>query len=163
MSLLLVFAALLLMLVGVVGTVAPVLPGVALIWAAGVGSWLLAGFGAPAWFAAIGMTLLAIAGIAAKYILPGRTGRSRRVARRSVMNGVIGAVVGFFVIPVIGFVIGGLVGVYASELRRTGDSDQATDNTMAMLKSFGLGVLIESVAGIAMIVVWGGSVLVAGV
>lgn len=161
MSATLIAVTLLIMLIGVVGTVAPVLPGVALIWVAGIGSWVLAGFGTAGWVAAIGMTLLAIGGSVAKYVLPGRAGRSKKVPRRSMAAGIAGAVLGFFVIPVVGFVIGGLVGVYAAEVSRTGSSDVATDNTMAMLKSFGLGVLVESAAGVAMILIWVATVIAA--
>ena len=77
-------------------------------------------------------------------------------------TGLVAGVVGFFVIPLVGFLIGGLLGVFLAEANRTGDRDVALDNTMAMLKSFGFGVLIESAAGIAMIGVWMATVLASG-
>ena len=107
--------------------------------------------------------MLLVSGTAAKYVLPGRTGRTRAVARRSLATGLVAGVAGFFVVPLVGFLIGGLLGVFLAETRRTGDREAAWDNTVAMLRSFGFGVLIESAAGIAMVAVWLGSVLVTGV
>ncbi|MDX1657909.1 MAG: DUF456 domain-containing protein [Nitriliruptorales bacterium] len=163
MSALVVAVAIAVMLIGVVGTVVPLLPGLALVWAAGVGSWWLAGPGTAGWVAVALLTLLLVAGSAAKIVLPTRAGRARQVPRGSLAVGLAGSVVGFFVVPVVGFVLGGLLGVFGAEVRRTGDRDAAAENTMAMLRGFGLGVLIESAAGLAMIAVWVGTVVAAGV
>jgi hypothetical protein len=56
-------------------------------------------------------------------------------------------VVGFFVIPVVGFVIGFVLGVYVAELRRVGRS-AAGRSTWHALKAVGLSVLIELVAAL---------------
>ena len=163
MSALLVAVAVTVMLIGVVGTIVPLLPGLALVWAAGVGSWWLTGLGTAGWVAVVVLTLLLAGGSVAKIALPTRAGRARQVARGSLAVGLTSGVVGFVVVPVVGFVLGGLLGVFGAEVRRTGDRDAAAENTMAMLKGFGLGVLIESAAALAMIAVWVGTVVAVGV
>ena len=56
-----------------------------------------------------------------KYAVPGRGLQRRRRARtaRCVVGGLLG-VVGFFVVPVVGLVLGFVLGVYLSELQRVG-------------------------------------------
>jgi len=72
---------------------------------------------------------------------------------------VIGAVVGFFVIPVVGLPIGGLAGLYLAELRRTSDTVIAWRTTRATLVAVGLASLVQFLVGVAMALVWAGWVL----
>jgi hypothetical protein len=55
--------------------------------------------------------------------------------------------VGFFVIPVVGLVVGFVAGIYLSELARLG-SAAAWPATKAALRAVGLAVLIELAAGL---------------
>lgn len=111
--------AVLLLLVGLVGTVYPVLPGsllnlvTALGWAALLGS--------PAsWTFGVIAAGLAVAGLSASAVLTGRRLRRERVTRGPILWGVAGAAVGFFVIPVVGLFLGFAVGLFASQWARTG-------------------------------------------
>lgn len=106
--------AVLLLLVGLVGTVYPVLPGsllnlvTALGWAALLGS--------PAsWTFGVIAAGLAVAGLSASAVLTGRRLRRERVTRGPILWGVAGAAVGFFVIPVVGLFLGFAVGLFASQ------------------------------------------------
>ena len=73
------------MLVGVVGVVVPVLPGLLLSWAAGL-IWVWQDGGGPARvLVGVVLTGLLVAGTGAKYLLPARTASGRaswRCARR---------------------------------------------------------------------------------
>ena len=62
-------------------------------------------------------------------------------------------VVGFFVVPVIGAVLGFVLGVYLSELQRVG-AGPAWPATKAALKAVGLSVLIELAAAVLAASVW---------
>ena len=88
--------------------------------AAAIAVWALAVGGATAW-AVLGVAMLAI-GVAqvVKVLVPGRRLRDAGVPRRSIVAGVVPAIVGFFVIPVVGFFIGFPLGVYVEERRRLG-------------------------------------------
>lgn len=153
MSVLLIVLIAVVMAVGLLGTVVPVLPGLSLIWAAALVGFLTAGFDGVAWVTMITLTLLLAGGEAAKYVLPARPG-GQTASRRSLLWAAVGAAVGFVVVPVVGFVIGGVAGLYLAESQRTGDSEVARANTLMALKRFGIGVLVEVAAGISMIVVW---------
>lgn len=138
---------------GLLGTVMPALPGLPLIWGAALAGFVTVGFDTTAWITMVAMTLLMVGGIAAKYVLPGRAG-GQTASRRSLAWAAVGGLVGFFVVPVIGFAIGGVGGLYLAELQRTGDGDAARANTVVALKRFGVGVLVEIAAGLSMVIVF---------
>lgn len=150
---------LLVMLVGLVGVVVPVLPGLLLIWGAGV-YWVWADGGGGRWAVAAVLTVLLVAGSVAKYALPARRATASGAPRSTLALGVVGAVVGFFVIPVVGVVVGGVGALYLAELNRLGSGSAAWRSTRAVLVGVGIGMLIELVAGVMMVALWAASALV---
>lgn len=145
---------LLVMLVGLVGVVVPVLPGLLLVWAAGVG-WAWVGGGAVRWSVAGVLTVLLVAGTVVKYVLPARSATGTGAPRSTLVAGAVGALVGFFVIPVVGLVVGGVGAVYLAERSRLGTHGPAWRSTRAVLVGVGLGLLVELATGVVMIGVWG--------
>jgi uncharacterized protein len=101
-----------------VGTVVPLVPGLALVCAAALAYGLIEGFG-TIWTVALSIvTVFAMARALAGWVVRIRVAEPDRAARSSVL-GMVAAVVGFFVPPVVGLHLGGVVGVYAGELQRT--------------------------------------------
>lgn len=144
----------LVMVVGLVGTALPFVPGLPIVWLAALVYGLAEGFGTTGTIAFGLITVLAVVGIVGGIVLPHRHAAAKGAARSSVVAGALGAIVGFFVIPVIGLVIGGVVGIYAMEYRRTGDGAAAWSTTKTLLVGFGLGKLLELSAGILMVLAW---------
>ena len=70
------------------------------------------------------------------------------------MAGGAGAIIGLFVLPPLGVLIGGVVGVYMAEARRLGPGEEARRSTVEVLKAVGIGILAELVAGVLMIATW---------
>jgi uncharacterized protein YqgC (DUF456 family) len=152
---------LLVMIVGLVGIVVPVLPGLLLIWAAGV-FWAWADGGGGRWAVAGALTLLLVIATVAKYVLPARGATGAGAPRRTLVLGVLGAVVGFFAIPVVGLLVGGVGAVFLAELQRLGgDSAAAWRSTRAVLVGVGVGMLVELVGGVLMVALWGAAAIVA--
>lgn len=145
---------LLVMLVGLVGVVVPVLPGTALVLGAGV-AWalLVADDGAGRWVVVAVMAALFVAGTALKYALPGRR-LSGSLPRRTLVTGAVAAVVGLFLLPPLGLLIGGVAGVYLAESARLGPGGGARGSTVQVLKAVGVGVLAELAAGVLMVGAW---------
>jgi uncharacterized protein len=128
--------------VGIVGIVVPVLPGALLGWAA-IAAWALAVGSATAW-AVLGSATLLIGGAqVAKLLVPGRRLRDAGVTRRSIVAGLMLAVAGFFLIPVVGFLIGFPLGVYLEERRRLGEHAFAWRSTREAVRAMGLSIVIE--------------------
>lgn len=142
------------MLVGLVGVVVPLLPGTALVLAAGV-AWavLVAEDGVARWVVVAVMAALLVAGLVAKYALPGRR-LAGSLPRGTLVAGGAGALVGFVVLPPLGLLVGGVVGTYLAEARRVGPGAEARRSTVQVLKAVGLGVLAELVAGVLMVATW---------
>ena len=147
------------MLVGLVGVLLPVLPGLLLIGLAGLAWAATDGGGVARWTVVATMLVVLLAGTVAKYLLPARSARTTGAPRSTVLLGAVGAVVGFFVIPVVGLVIGGVGAVFLAELNRLGDATSAWRSTRVVLVGVGVGVLIELTAGLLAILVWGAGVL----
>ena len=146
--------ALAVMLIGLAGTVLPVLPGLVLVWLTAIGSMALDGWSGAAWVTATLVTAVFGAAQVAQYALPARAGRTSGAPRRSLVMGAVLGVVGFFVIPLIGFVIGGVGGLYLAERSRLGDHDAAWRTTRSVLRGVGIATLIQVVAAMAIVAIW---------
>ena len=120
--------------------------GAVLVWA-----WVTGG--PTAWLVfAVATTLIAV-GTVVKYLVPGRRLQDAGIPASTQWIGVALGVVGFFVVPVVGLVLGFVLGVYLAELRRVG-SAQAWPSTVHSLKAAGLSILIELGAALAATLVW---------
>jgi uncharacterized protein YqgC (DUF456 family) len=131
-----------LLVVAVVGTVYPVLPGsllvivTLLVWAWVMGSW-------PAWTAAVIGALLAAVGWSASTVLTGRKLKELQVPKRSIAVALVAGVVGMFLIPLVGLFVGFGAGLLLSEYVRHRDHRAALASSAATLKATGTGLLIE--------------------
>ena len=155
MTLLEVLVALVILL-GMVGIIVPVLPGVLLVGVAVlVWSWEKS---EPTgwWVLGVVLALLAV-GQVVKYLIPGRRLRTT-VPTRTLVVGAVGAVAGFFLIPVVGVLVGFPVGVYLAERVRLG-SPAAGASTRRALHAVGLSILIELASAVLATGVWVSGVL----
>lgn len=149
----------LLIAVGLAGVLVPILPGVLLIAAAIVG-WAIATGGAAAWtVTGLALAVLLVGGVV-KYVVPGRRLQEAGIPGSTQWWGALGAVVGFFVIPVVGIFVGFPVGVYLAEYRRIGPSD-AWPSTVHALRAVGLSIVIELASGVVAALLWVVGVVVA--
>jgi uncharacterized protein YqgC (DUF456 family) len=145
--------------VGLVGILLPVLPGSVLVLAA-VLAWAVHTGGALAWTVLAVVATLLAAGSVVKYVVPTRRLQEVGIPASTQWVGAALAVVGFFVVPVVGLLLGFVLGVYAAEHRRVG-ARLAWPSTRAALSAVGLSILIELVAGVLAAGVWLTGVLVA--
>ena len=139
-------------LVGVIGVVVPVLPGSLLILGA-VLVWALQDGSGTAWAVFSVVTVLLATGAIVKYLVPGRRLQAAGVPNSTLFLGAALGFVGFFVIPVIGLVIGFVGGVYLAEMRRVG-LEAAWPSTRHALLAAGLSILIELAAAMLAAGTW---------
>ena len=138
---------------GLVGIVVAAIPGLILIWAS-VLVWALAEQSPLAWIILAFATAVAAAGSIVKYVVPKRRLEEAGVPSRSLVFGAVLSLVGFFVIPVVGFIIGFVLGVYLSERIRLGSHVRAWPSTQHALRAAGLSILIELAAGLGIAAMW---------
>jgi len=140
-------------LVGLVGVVVPVLPGLVLVFGA-VLVWALESRSLTGWVVLAVVALLFAVGQVAKYLLPGRRLREAGVPASTMLAGGALGVVGFFVIPVVGVFLGFVLGVYLAELLRCRSHAAAWPSTLHALRAAGWSILIELAAGLLMAGAW---------
>ena len=138
--------------VGVVGVVVPLLPGsllvlgAVLVWAIDLGT-------GTAWTVFAVATGFVALGAVVKYVVPGRRLKDNGIPASTLLLGGLLGVVGFFVLPVVGLLVGFVLGVYLAELRRVG-SARAWPATTHALKAVGLSLLIELAAALLAAATW---------
>jgi hypothetical protein len=144
----------LVMLVGTVGIVVPVLPGLFLVWAATL-LWAIEVHSTTGWVVFAIATVLYAVGIVAQYLLPGRRMKRAGVDSRFVAAALVVAVVGFFLIPVIGAPIGFVATIFLLELVKHRDRRSAWRATVHAIKAVGLNIGLELATAFAIITTWG--------
>lgn len=139
-------------LVGLVGVLVPILPGLLLVEAA-ILVWAIDVGGGTAWTVFGLATALLVGGTVVKYAVPGRRLKTSGIPSSTTWFGVGLGIVGFFVVPVIGLFIGFVLGVYLAEHRRVGAA-AAWPSTKEALRAVGVSILIELAAGILAALTW---------
>ncbi|HEY0888068.1 MAG TPA: DUF456 domain-containing protein [Nocardioides sp.] len=138
--------------VGLVGVLVPVLPGTLLIGAA-VLVWAAATGGTTAWLVFSVAAVLLAAGAVVKLLVPGRRLKGAGVPTSTLLAGAALGVLGFFVVPVVGLLLGFVLGVFLAEWHRVGRSS-AWPSTVHALKAVGLSIVIELAAGVLAAATW---------
>ena len=87
-------------------------------------------------------------------MLPARSATGAGAPRSTLLLAAAGAVVGFFVIPVVGIVVGGAGVVFLAELARLCSAGAAWQSTRAVLIGVGVGMLVELCAAASIFAVW---------
>ena len=144
----------LMMLVGLIGIAVPVLPGLLVVWAA-VLLWASQAQTAAGWVVLAIATALAVKvrfplAVPPAWSAPAR-GRRHDVHHR---GRAALAVVGFFVIPVVGAFLGFALGIYLAERIKQGTHAAAWPSTKHALKAIGLSMGIELLTGLAIAGTW---------
>lgn len=137
-----------LLAVGCLGIIVPVLPGSVLV-VGGLLLWALVVQAVEGWTVLAVGSALALTGMAAGVVLTGARLKRRRIPNSSLLYAAAGAVVGLFVIPVVGVLVGFFAGLLLSETARQRDLRTALESSWAALRAAGLGIVVEFGCGLA--------------
>lgn len=144
----------LIILIGLAGIVLPVLPGGAVLVGAAVLLWAWAGPGTgAAWVIFAIAAVILLTGTIAKFAIPGRHLHSAGIPLSTQLAGAVLGIIGFFVVPVIGLILGFVLGVYLAELRRLGPG-AAGGSTRLAVKAAATSILIDLLAALLATGVW---------
>lgn len=152
------FLAAIVVLAGLVGIVLPVLPGLTLQIAA-ILFWAFEESSTVAWAVLILAIALAIGASILKYLYPDRRLREAGVPRWLVMTAVLVAIIGLFVVPIVGAPLGFVLTVYLFERGRHGRA-RAWPSTKSALRAVFQSVGIELAGGFLITVVFFAGVLI---
>jgi uncharacterized protein YqgC (DUF456 family) len=139
--------------VGMVGIVVPLLPGTLLVFGA-IAVWAVVEQNVTAWVTLGVVTVILGASLLIKYLWPMRRMRAADVRTMSLVVGGVLGVIGFFVIPVLGLVIGFVGGVYLAELGARQNQRVAWASTVHAVKGVALSMGVELLGALLATVAW---------
>jgi uncharacterized protein len=139
--------------VGLAGILVPVLPGTVLVFGAIV-VWAAVEHNVTSWVTLGVVAVLIAVSTLIKYTWPVRRMRAAEVSTWSLVAGAVLGIIGFFVIPVLGLVIGFVLGIYLAELTRRRDQRVAWASTVHALKGVALSVGVELCGALLATVAW---------
>jgi uncharacterized protein YqgC (DUF456 family) len=143
-------------LVGVVGTVVPILPGMLLVWFTVLVYAWRTGFEAVGWPSLIFITIIALVTGLSNVWLPLLGAQKTGAAKRALFLGVVGAVVGTFIIPIpiLGTVIGYAIGVFLGEFIKVRDWRLALKASLGGVAGWGVSTIVEIVGALLILAIF---------
>lgn len=139
--------------VGLAGIIVPILPGGLLVIAA-IGVWAFVEGTTVSWVTfGVAAAVFAAAEVI-KYTWPVKRMRTADVKTSVLVVGAVAGVIGFFVIPVIGLLIGFVAGVFGAELAMRRNLTRAWASTVHALKGVLLSVGVELTGALLATITW---------
>ena len=134
-----------LMVVVLIASLLPFLPGPFLLWAISLVYGVLTGFQHLTVLAAVVITLLMVIGTTKDFWMPIVGIKAYGVSCSAALGMMIGGTVGTFIIPIpiVGTIIGMIIGAIVLELLNLGDMRRALQAGGAAFKSYLLGFMTE--------------------
>jgi len=147
------FLSIVLLILGILGTFLPVLPGLVL----SLGGLLIYKYGTDSDLSMIyiwAFVILTLASAVLNYVIPAKTNRKYGGTRWGSIGSVIGTIVGIFLPIPLGFLVGMFAGVFIGELLHDSkDMNKALKSTKGAFIGFIYGTGFSLVVGIAMFLV----------
>jgi uncharacterized protein YqgC (DUF456 family) len=140
-------------LIGITGTIIPILPGTFLVAGAVAVAGAVQG-GSWGWGLAIAAVALTALATGLKFLVPARWMREGGVPTWILVVGAIAGIAGFFLIPIVGLFIGFIVGVFGAEAIRVRNLTQAWPTTVTAMKAAGLSTLIDFSCAVLVTAMW---------
>ncbi len=142
------------MLVGLVGLIIPIFPGMVVIWLAALGYGVVTGFGTLGIVIFVFTTFLMIVGVTIDEVMMGAGARKGGASWGTILVGLIAGVIGTFVFPPIGGLIAAPVAILLMEYWRERDWQRAWRATRGLALGWGLSFVVRFGIGVLMILLW---------
>jgi uncharacterized protein YqgC (DUF456 family) len=142
------------MLVGLVGLIIPVFPGLLVIWLAALAYGLATGFETLGIVFFILITILMLVGAVIDNILMAALARQGGASWGSIILGVVAGLVGTFLFPPIGGLIAAPAVILLLEFWRRRDWGKSWQATRSLVLGWGLSFLVRFGIGLLMIALW---------
>jgi uncharacterized protein YqgC (DUF456 family) len=139
--------------VGLIGILVPLVPGSILVLGA-IAVWAFFERTTVAWMTLGIAAVILGAALLVKYLWPMKRMRTADVGTWSLLAGAVLGIIGFFVVPVVGLVLGFVLGVYLAELALRRDHRLAWASTVHAIKGVALSVGVELAGALLATMVW---------
>jgi uncharacterized protein YqgC (DUF456 family) len=134
--------------------VIPFLPGLVIIWVAGLGYGMAAGFGILGWVMFAIMTVLMLAGSILDNLLMGTSAHKEGAPWWVILIALVAAIAGNFALPIIGGILAALLVLFLIEWLRRKDWRKALTSMKGMLVGCGWAFVFRFIIGMIMIGLW---------
>ncbi len=142
------------MLVGLFGLIFPILPGLVIIWLAGLVYGLISGFDTAGYIILALMTILMIIGSLIDNVIMGASARQKGASWIAIALALILGVAGTLLFPPFGGLIAALLGLFVFEFFRLKDWRKALESTKGMAFGCGWSAVARTGIGLLMIGLW---------
>jgi uncharacterized protein YqgC (DUF456 family) len=146
---------------GLIGTIVPMIPGSLLIWVAVLIYVLVNGMASVGWLAFLIISLIALVAGTADLWMPLLGAKTVGASMRAMVYGTIGAIVGTFFAPLLGTLIGYAGGILLGEYQTRGDWQEALKASLGGLAGWGLATAVQLGGGILILIIFAASALTA--
>jgi uncharacterized protein YqgC (DUF456 family) len=140
-------------IIGLVGTIAPVIPGLLIIWLGALSYAWLVGFDVFSPWVFVLITLVALIAGTSNLWLAALGAKTTGASWRTLLVGLIGGIAGTFLIPIpiLGTILGYTGGLVLSEYVRQGEMRPALRTAFGGMVGWGVSTAVELAGGILMI------------
>lgn len=149
------------MLLALVGTILPVVPGTFLAWLTALIYGFVTGFAAINWGVLAVLTLIALVTGTADFWLPLLGAKKTGASGRSILLGVVGGIIGTLFAPLIGTVIGYALGILLGEYMKHRDWQVAWRASLGGLAGWGIATAVQMGGVLLMMLIFVARVLTA--
>lgn len=141
-------------LVGLVGLVVPVFPGMVIIWLAILGYGVATGFSGLGIGLFVVITLLMLVGTMVDNLFMGAGARKGGASWTTIAVALLAGVLGTLLWPPIGGLIAAPLAIYGLEYWRTRDRAQALESLRGLATGWGLAFVVRFGIGLVMMGLW---------
>lgn len=142
------------MLVGLIGLIVPIFPGIFVIWLSALGYGVITGFDTLGIVLFIPITLGLVAGVTVDNLLMGAGARRAGASWWSIILGMLAGVAGTLAFPPLGGIVAAPAAILLLEYYRRRDWQQAWRATRGLALGWGLSFLVRFGIGLLMITLW---------
>ena len=136
------------LIIGLIGTIVPLIPGVLIMWLTVFGYALLTGFETISFGSLFWITLIAIVTGTADYWMSFLGAKKMGASKEALLYGAGGAIVGTFLFPLVGTIIGYAAGLLYGEYRKYGDWEIAKKSGLGGIAGWGIATVIQFFGGL---------------
>src|SRR4030067_2386342 len=142
------------MLVGLIGLIVPLFPGMLVMWLAALGYGVVSGFDNLGIIFFVFITLGLLVGVTINNIMRGAGARKGGASWLSILLGLVAGVIGTFVFPPVGGLIAAPAVILLLEYLRARDWKKAWNATRRLAVGWGMSFLVRFGIGLVMIALW---------
>ncbi len=142
------------MLVGLVGLLVPLYPGLVVMWLAALGYGIVAGFNTPGIILFVLITLLALGGSLIDNVLMAAGGRKGGASWVTILVALLAGVIGTILLPPFGGIIAAPLAILLLEYLRVKDWKKAWQALKGLTLGWGLSFAARFGLGIIILLLW---------